>query len=186
MRIWSLHPECLDANGLLGQWVEAITCRNMVQRMANLPDSASLSWQQMIEKYGNRQGWGYSNHPAFHRIYDHSEPWKVINSYMAELYFEATNRGANYNWGKIDWNAVADSSELPMLTVTEGQLRYEAAWLMTKLKQRDPKRYKRYLSEEFAIHPMFVMVNGGIETFERPKPITDEEILAAAGLVLAA
>ena len=54
-----------------------------------------------------------------------------------------------------------------ILTVTMGQLNYEIAHLLNKLKVRDTKRYKELVGiKNFDPHPLFKVVEGEIEKWE--------------------
>ena len=54
------------------------------------------------------------------------------------------------------------------LTVTQGQLDFELGHLKAKLRQRDPRRYRELRRiREIMAHPLFTVVAGEIEPWER-------------------
>ncbi|MGY8789232.1 MAG: hypothetical protein ACKVKR_02855 [Pseudomonadales bacterium] len=53
------------------------------------------------------------------------------------------------------------------ITVTSGQIDYEIAHLLKKLKVRDKNKYKTLgLVTKSALRPMFKKVGGGVESWE--------------------
>ena len=141
MRLWSLHPEYLDARGLVALWREGLLARKVLQ--------------QQIK--------GYKNHPQLHRFNAHLRPGVAIDCYLWYIYEEAARRGYHFNVGKI-----GPKHQCPEIPLTEGQLRYELNHLKTKLKLRDPARYKKILAvKKPKAHPLFKMIAGGIETWEK-------------------
>jgi hypothetical protein len=54
------------------------------------------------------------------------------------------------------------------LPVTRGQLVFEHKHLMGKLRERDPERFRILCRRRrVTVHPLFVVVTGGIEPWER-------------------
>ena len=53
-------------------------------------------------------------------------------------------------------------------TVTQGQLDFELGHLNAKLRLRDPERYRELRRlREITVHPLFTIVAGEIEPWER-------------------
>lgn len=141
MRIWSIHPKYLDAKGLVALWREALLVRHVLE--------------------GNTKG--YKNHPQLDRFRKTANPAAYINAYLASVFEESRKRGYQFNIEKI---LPAAGNE--KLTVTVGQLRFEAEHLRRKLKCRDQERYRDFLSVKTPEpHPMFDVVDGKIEEWER-------------------
>ena len=54
------------------------------------------------------------------------------------------------------------------LVVTEGQLEFEWAHLLGKLQQRDPQWWSQQVESAPEPHPMFALLPGPVEPWERP------------------
>jgi hypothetical protein len=93
---------------------------------------------------------GYRHHPQLRRFRRADNPPGAIAAYLREVAREAQRRGYQFNSDKIINEKAAD----PM-PVTQGQLRYEFTHLLKKLEVRDP-----------APHPLFDVIDGGIEDWE--------------------
>lgn len=143
MRLWSLHPGCLDVKGLTACWREGLLARKV------------LSGQTK----------GYRNHPQLVRFKSTPDPVAYVDAYLNAVYKEAIDRGYRFDGTKI--NSV-DSIVVPAIPVTSGQLNYEWEHLMKKLSVRDPVRYdKLKLLSNPEAHPLFYVVAGGVEDWER-------------------
>jgi hypothetical protein len=91
-------------------------------------------------------------------------PAAAIVTYLWGVHREAGERGYRFDVPKIAGNTGGVS-----LQVTRGQLAYEAGHLRRKLLRRDPARLERLRTREgLRPHPMFVVIRGGIEPWERP------------------
>lgn len=140
MRIWSLHPQYLDAKGLVALWRETLLAKNVLLEQTK----------------------GYKNHPQLNRFKQTAEPVQAINKYLAFVYEEALKRGYHFNAEKFDLNAKAH-----LIPVTKGQIAYEAKHLLKKLKERDAERYAGFKNIKIvAPHPLFYIVDGGVEDWE--------------------
>jgi hypothetical protein len=140
MRLWSLHPKYLDAKGLVALWREALLAKHVLEGKTK----------------------GYTNHPQLSRFKKTKNPVETINQYLSEIYLEAFKRNYNFEKGKIDWNFQKSN-----LTVTRGQLNYEARHLLNKLKTRNITRFEELKSNSaFENHPLFIVVEGDIEEWE--------------------
>lgn len=144
MRIWSLHPKYLDTKGLVALWREALLAKHVLEGATR----------------------GYTRHPQLDRFKKADRPLDCMNQYLAAVYQEAVERGYRFGKEKIDWGFRPSK-----LAVTKGQVRYEAEHLLSKLKSRDPERYDAWSKKrKFNLHPLFDLVEGDIEEWERYKP----------------
>lgn len=140
MRLWSLHPQYLDAKGLVALWREALLAKNVLEGKTT----------------------GYRSHPQLHRFRRSVLPIDGINQYLSEVYQESLIWGYKFDREKIDWNFTTT-----MLPVTSGQMQYEREHLLKKLKMRDSQRYMDFLDTiELKPHPMFYIVEGEVEVWE--------------------
>ena len=141
MRLWSLHPGYLDARGLVSLWREGLLARKVLQRKTK----------------------GYRNHPQLDRFNAHLQPTVAIDCYLWYIYEEAVRREYHFNVDKI--GAKQRCSEI---IVSDRQLKYELNHLKTKLKLRNPARYKEILAvKKPRAHPLFKVIKGGIESWEK-------------------
>ncbi|MCW3109723.1 MAG: hypothetical protein JWQ09_4229 [Segetibacter sp.] len=140
MRIWSVHPKYLDPKGLVALWRETLLAKHVLEGKTK----------------------GYKNHPQLDRFKATNAPVDTINQYLAEIYKEASNRGYNFDKGKVNWKF-----EIRKLTVTTKQFDYEITHLLKKLQERAPKKYNELKSKStFDTHPLFELIEGEIENWE--------------------
>lgn len=140
MRIWSLHPSLLDAKGLVALWRETLLAKHVLQADTK----------------------GYKNHPQLIRFKSASDPHAAIHLYLQIVYEEALRRGYSFDPTKF----VKQLGKV-RICVTHGQVMYEHAHLMKKLRTRDPKKYVENMSmSTIPIHPIFVSTAGTIEDWE--------------------
>jgi hypothetical protein len=140
MRLWSLHPRYLDAKGLVALWREALLAQKVLQ--------------------GNTKG--YRNHPQLLRFRQQPEPQAAIASYLQEAWREADRRGYHFDASKIAQHVAAKT-----IPVTDGQLAYESAHLVAKLKLRDEAACARLRGEKVVqTHPLFERIKGEVEPWE--------------------
>ena len=143
MRLWSLHPSYIDARGLVALWREALLARKVLKG----------------------QTFGYRHHPQLIRFTAQGDPLIAIESYLWGVYEEALRRGYHF-----DVNKLGNKPEGTKMTVTTGQLQYEFSHLKGKLQLRDLIQYQRIASlEEPQAHPLFRVIPGDIEAWERTK-----------------
>jgi hypothetical protein len=71
MRLWTLHPEDLDAAGLVALWREALLANAVLAGRTN----------------------GYRHHPQLERFREASHPVAAVNAYLRVVHAEATRRG---------------------------------------------------------------------------------------------
>jgi hypothetical protein len=137
LRIWSLHPACLDRAGLTAVWREGLLAKKVLEGKTR----------------------GYKHHPQLSRFKTSSDPVGMINLYLFHIAEEATKRGYKYNKAKIGQTGVG------LISVTSGQMDYERAWLRSKIVVRNPKEL--YRIDRIQSHPIFKVVEGKIEDWEK-------------------
>jgi hypothetical protein len=140
MRLWSLHPQHLDAKGLVALWREGLLAQKVLLGRTR----------------------GYRNHPQLDRFKCQPDPVAAIAAYLREVQREAERRGYNFDTSKI-----VRHEEVPKIAVTDGQVAYEFEHLEAKLKVRDAAAHARLLAEKRPrLHPLFEMTRGGVEPWE--------------------
>ena len=143
MRLWSIHPEYLDAKGLVALWREALLAQNVLLGKTK----------------------GYKKHPQLNRFKNTSNPVGAIASYLRSIIAEADRRGYNFNRSKIVNKKM--NSRIP---VTSGQVEYEFKHLLEKLRKRDPDLYKHLeMIDKIKVNPIFKKISGTVEEWERIK-----------------
>lgn len=141
MRLWSVHPKYLDAAGLTALWREGLLAGKVLSGVTI----------------------GYRNHPQLERFKKIHDPIEAIDAYLAEVLKEARLRGYKFDASKIQ--EISSEVKIP---VTAGQIEYEWGHLLSKLEIRSPSLFKKYfLLHSPEPHPVFVIVPGGIEPWER-------------------
>lgn len=146
MRIWSLHPRYLDRQGLLACWRETLLAQAVLAGRTR----------------------GYTRHPQLARFREASDPLRALGRYLSLLADEAQDRGYRFDRTRIDH--VGDA---PTLHVTSGQLALEREHLAAKLSARDPARLAQ-LPAVAEPHPLFSVISGGVEPWERHSPATQQ------------
>lgn len=143
VRLWTLHPKYLDARGLVALWREALLAQAVLR--------------------GHTRG--YTHHPQLERFSGCSSPLGSIAEYLRGVHAESVRRGYTFLAPKI-----GRAGYTGRLTVTRGQLLYEWQHLMAKLASRDPVwRVKLEKVARPAAHPLFRIVPGDVESWERPR-----------------
>jgi hypothetical protein len=90
----------------------------------------------------------------------------MIDTYLLAIYEQATLRGYNFKREKIGWR-LSDHK----IAVTDGQLRYEFSHLKKKIRTRDRRKYAEIANvRDPEPHPIFCMVSGEIEKWEKLSP----------------
>jgi hypothetical protein len=141
MRIWSVHPKYLDTKGLVALWRETLLAKNVLENKTR----------------------GYRNHPQLTRFLNSENPVNSINCYLLGVYKESLTRNFHFNKNKI--GTIADDIKL---SVTTGQILFEKAHLLSKLKERDPKRFIKFSQVEIPdLHPVFYQIEGSLENWEK-------------------
>jgi hypothetical protein len=140
MRLWTLHPKYLDAQGLTALWREALLAQKVLQGQTK----------------------GYKHHPQLLRFKQHPDPLGAIAAYLNIVHEESVQRNYHFDKNKI----IADLNAL-RIVCTDGQLSYELAHLKEKLKQRDKKKYEDIrMIRKAAANPIFSIIRGGAESWE--------------------
>ena len=141
MRLWSLHPRYLDAQGLVALWREGLLARAVLKGETR----------------------GYRHHPQLTRFRAHAAPVSALNAYLAAVHAEAIARGYAFDRGKL-----GPVRAVSAMTVTDGQLAHEWEHLRRKLAARSPDQHRRW--REVAMpdcHPLFELRPGPVEPWER-------------------
>jgi hypothetical protein len=145
MRLWSLHPRYLDAKGLTAAWREGLLAQKVLQG-------------------GTR---GYRNHPQLDRFKSQADPGAAIAAFLFAICQEANRRGYHFDERKI-----LEAPATRLIPVTRGQLLYEWSLLRHKLQRRDPQKYRELGGvKDPEAHPLFGVIPGEIESWERPKAL---------------
>ena len=156
MRLWSLHPRYLDARGLVAAWREALLAQAVLAARTR----------------------GYREHPQLVRFRAHPEPARAIAAYLRGLHAESVERGYRFDAGRIAGGGAeridgAAAGRIggcvtDRVPVTRGQIAFERTHLLAKLRVRDPDRAARLRRAPSPVpHPLFHLVPGGIEPWER-------------------
>ena len=140
MRLWSIHPACLDAKGLVALWREGLLAQNVL--------------------LGNTKG--YKHHPQLIRFKNTVNPVGAIAGYLRSVVDEADNRAYRFDRSKIANNRYGGR-----IIVATGQITYEFSHLLAKLKTRAPEQYTHLRKvKQIELHPLFREVGGGTEEWE--------------------
>ena len=141
MRLWTLHPRWLDAQGLVALWREALLAQKVLAGQTR----------------------GYRQHPQLARFRAHREPGAVIATYLHGVADEAVLRGYTF-----DRSRILEPRRRLTLKATTGQLRFERGHLHAKLTVRDPERAPALArARVLTAHPMFRVVPGPVADWER-------------------
>jgi hypothetical protein len=141
MRLWTLHPRYLDAQGLTALWRESLLARAVLRGQTR----------------------GYTRHPQLLRFRAHPEPEAAIDAYLAAIHAESLARGYRFDAGKLR----PSRSDL-RLTASSGQLQYEWEHLLRKLGTRSPAVFSRWSGGALPEpHPLFEIIAGPKEPWER-------------------
>jgi len=141
MRLWSLNPKYLDPRGLVALWREALRAQAVLRGETR----------------------GYRNHPQLARFKQQSAPLAAMSLYLRAVHAEAESRGYSFDRSKIN----AARKQL-VLEVSAGQVEYEWAHLMAKLKVRNPLLYRKWRKVSVPEpHPLFRVRAGEVESWER-------------------
>ena len=150
MRLWTLHPKYLDPQGLVALWREALLARAVLRGETR----------------------GYKHHPQLERFRSHDEPAAAIGAYLGAVFDEAASRGYSFDAGKVA-GAGAAGAATP-IAAKSGQIEFEWQHLLGKLSNRSPalfERWRKTIAPE--PHPIFLIVPGGLESWERSRKQDD-------------
>ena len=141
MRLWSIHPEYLDAKGLVALWREGLLALAVLK--------------------GNTRG--YERHPQLKRFLQVKKPVEALLAYLWSVYDESLKRGYCFDFHKLGIRI-----KHKPLKIRRGQLEYEMEHLKKKLLKRDPVQYERVRNQtDLKPHPLFVITEGGLEDWEK-------------------
>jgi hypothetical protein len=141
MRLWTIHPQHLDARGLVALWREALLAQKVLQGLTR----------------------GYRHHPQLERFRATPQPAAAVASYLVAVHREAQRRGYHFNAGKI-----GASRWRGRIVETRGQLLYEWGHLQRKLQTRAPDQWHRSRAVvRPAPHPLFRIVPGNVRGWEK-------------------
>lgn len=79
MRLWSIHPQYLDPQGLVALWREALLARKVLSGLTK----------------------GYKHHPQLARFRSCDNPIGAIDWYLSFVLDEARRRNYNFDASKI-------------------------------------------------------------------------------------
>lgn len=140
MRLWTLHPKYLDAQGLVALWREALLAQAVLCCKTK----------------------GYQYHPQLARFRQRENPTGHIACYLNAVRNEAELRGYRFNQAKI-----GTINQIAPILATHGQLEYEWRHLLSKLTSRAPGWLAGLPSAAPPeAHPLFQLVPGGIAEWE--------------------
>ena len=143
MRIWTLHPQYLDRQGLLALWREGLLAQAVLLGKTR----------------------GYLHHPQLARFRKQHDPVAAIAAYLAVVHREAVRRGYDFDANKI--NKRRNQSRI---TETRGQLLYEWQHLKKKLILRGTSGPSEVAKvQEPRPHPLFRIVSGQVRNGEKQK-----------------
>lgn len=141
MRLWSLHPKYLDAQGLVALWREGLLARAVLRGQTR----------------------GYKRHPQLDRFMAHARPRLAINAYLAGVHAEAEVRGYSFDRTKI-----GPVKFVEPIAVTTGQIHHEWQHLLAKLATRSPALFEQSrLLVRTTCHPLFRQGAGPVASWER-------------------
>ena len=141
MRLWSIHPRYLDAQGLVALWREALLARAVLRGKTV----------------------GYRHHPQLQRFRNHASPRSAICAYLGAVHSEASGRGYAFDASKV-----GPVRRVEPIRVTRGQIEHEWERLLAKLAARSPAHYRRWRSVRSPdCHPLLRRGPGSIEAWER-------------------
>jgi hypothetical protein len=141
MRLWTIHPKYLDAQGLVALWREALLARAVLRGRTR----------------------GYRQHPQLERFRAHALPRYAINAYLSAIQAEAAARGYAFDKRKIGPVRAIDA-----IGTTRAQIRHEWQHLLAKLSRRSQEVHRRWRAvRRPQCHPLFKAAPGPIEPWER-------------------
>jgi len=142
MRLWSVHPRYFDRQALTACWREGLLA------------------QQVLGKTSG----GYSNHPQLERFRAAPDPEAAMRTFLHGIVDEADARGYRFARDKIHGPA----EPALRIVVTTGQRDFEWQHLCRKLEVRSPDVALRWHGvTEPQVHPLFRVIDGGVEGWER-------------------
>lgn len=136
-----MHPRYLDPQGLVTLWREALLAQAVLRGRTR----------------------GYRHHPQLHRFRQSPSPLSAINAYLRAVHAESLARGYAFDAAKIGPVRTRVS-----IACAAGQLSYEWAHLLRKLRARSPALHRRWRAQRIpAPHPLFRVGPGPVALWER-------------------
>ena len=148
MRVWSVHPDQLDRAGLIACWRETLLAQAVLAGRTK----------------------GYRNHPQLERFRAQDDPIAAVGAYLRGLADEADRRGYRFDRTRII-DAGDAAGAVALIPVTDGQLDLEWEHLGAKLAARSPEDAIRWTQSTPRPHPLFHVVPGDIESWERARTV---------------
>jgi hypothetical protein len=141
MRLWTLHPQYLDPQGLVALWRESLLARAVLRGETR----------------------GYKHHPQLERFRSHATPRLAINAYLAVIHAESVARG--YSFAR---NKVGPVRKVQPIAATASQVSYEWEHLLRKLARRNPALFDQWRNVDHpSCHPLFRLKPGPVASWER-------------------
>jgi hypothetical protein len=141
MRLWTVHPQYLDAQGLVALWREGLLAQKVIAGETR----------------------GYTRHPQLTRFRQHAEPLRLIAAYLRGVADEAARRGYQFDETKI-----VSRQSAAQLVETRGQLLFEWKHLQAKLRGRRPELYRKIKNLDCPeAHPLFRIIAGNVRGWEK-------------------
>jgi Pyrimidine dimer DNA glycosylase len=141
MRLWTVHPQYLDAQGLVALWREGLLAQKVIAGETR----------------------GYTRHPQLTRFRQHAEPLPLIAAYLRGVADEAARRGYQFDETKI-----VSPESAARLVETRGQLLFEWKHLQAKLRRRRPELYRKIRKLDCPEpHPLFRIIAGNVRGWEK-------------------
>jgi hypothetical protein len=141
VRLWTIHPKYLDAQGLVALWREALLAQAVLRGRTK----------------------GYRHHPQLDRFKAQLAPRSAINAYLSAIHSESLRRGYSF-----DARKVGPVRSRPRMQATSGQLAHEWRHLLRKLRSRSPSIYRQWRRIETPEpHRLFRIVSGPVAQWER-------------------
>lgn len=145
MRLWSLHPQYLDPQGLVALWREGLLAKKVLEGRTK----------------------GYQHHPQLLRFSRSHDPLCQINRFLGQVHLESVKRGYQFDARKIE-NVPMDAFD--RIGVSRKQAEYEFLFLQSKLKERNPAQYERNRARgSLEVNGVFLLTDGEIEEWEKVK-----------------
>lgn len=143
MRLWTVHPQYLDSQGLVAAWREALLAQKVLGGLTK----------------------GYRRHPQLIRFQEQVNPRAAIASFLIGLADEAARRGYQFDKSKISSEPFSG-----VIFETMGQLLYEWNHLRAKLETRSPDVAIRIRTVESPEpHPLFQIIDGAVRDWEKQR-----------------
>lgn len=154
MRLWSLHPQHLDARGIVALWREGLLARAVLRGQTR----------------------GYRQHPQLQRFAACADPVAALDCYLSRVLDDAVVRGYHFDATKISYQRCPGGHA----EVSDGQLSYEWQHLLDKLAVRDPTRWQAERGRSPQATSCFRVVVGRLAPWEKGPPAAPSEAHGAS------